>query len=59
MNSNEFNQYCLLTVDQKRWVDYLREDYNMSVEAAIKELEHHDWNYEVCDRAIKCSRPDI
>lgn len=59
MNSNEFNQYCLLTVDQKRWVDYLREDYNMSVEGAIKELEHHDWNYEQTDRAIKCSRPDI
>lgn len=59
MNDNELNQYCQLTVDQKRWVDYLREDYGFSVDAAISELEHHDWEYEVCDRAIRDSRPDI
>ncbi|MNC62468.1 hypothetical protein D3C75_1124940 [compost metagenome] len=59
MNNNEYNQYGQLTVDQKRWVDYLREDYGFSVEVAIKELDHHDWNYEVCDRSIRESRPDI
>lgn len=59
MTQNELNQYGQLSVDQKRWVDYLRDDFGYTVDAAIKELEFNDWNYEQTDRAILASRPDI
>lgn len=59
MSDEDYNIYGQLDLDQKRYVDYLCEDYNFSVKTAVKELDCNDWNYELTDRTIRSKRPDV